>query len=623
MQIKHLLMAMAVVGMGYPSTGQITEAWVSPEVDYSKNGVMIAADAEGNSLAVSDIFHGDIYITKRDPSGNILWATGYDNTTPSQWEQAAWVTTDINNDVIVTGFTNTGFGSEHYAYQMVLMKFNGEDGALMWRVTDNAGSAKRGRVVMTDASGNIYVGGEFNAFNTTYYELGSMQLWKYSPAGTQLWTITTNLAGATMAGPLATMRFTPEGHILFAGAAPLGSSVTGGRATTDGTLLWTHNFPGYGMTDIDADNAGNTFILYTYGFGAFADINPGIKKLNASGTVIWDHNYDFGTSDIGRKILADNAGGAFVTGYSSQLAGMPYVDWITFRVNSSGDTLWSDRYDAHTNNDEWPWMMVRDNSNNIYITGQGGPWPGYFWLSLTQTVTLKYTAEGIREWTGLHDTYSNAGMALCLYNDNVLYVQGLGYDLVIRYDLPAIVTCDAPSGLFTNNITTTKARLNWTLEPGAVQYEVWYKRTTAVNWKKKFVPGVNNKLNLKNLLCNTDYVWKIRTVCDTVGVDEKSDFSPDQFFTMLVCREAMDEVENDGLMVYPNPAVASITMDAGSSMIAEIRVYNSQGAIVVSYDGPDINSIDLDVQVLPIGLYVIHCRTTDNIWLNKEFLIIR
>ncbi len=610
-----------MIGLLHPIHAQITEEWSSPDLDYARNGVMVAADADGNSFAVSDIFHGDIYLTKRDPAGNILWSTGYDNTTPSQWEQASWVTTDINNDVIVTGYTNVGYGTPHFAVQMVTMKFNGEDGALIWRITDNAGSAKRGRVVMTDAAGDIYIGGEYNAYNTTYYELGVMMLWKYNSAGILQWTITTDLSGNQMAGPFISMKWTPEGQIAFAGAASMGASVTGGRATTSGTLLWTHGFPAYGVADIDADDLGNTFLLYSYAFGPMADINVGIKKINAAGSVIWDHNYDFGTADLGRRILADNMGGAYVTGYSSQLAGMPYVDWLTFRVNAVGDTLWSDRYNEHENNDEWPWMMVRDNEGNIYVTGQGGPWPGYFWLSLTQMVTVKYTPEGSRDWTGVHTTYASVGKAVYLHNDNVLYALGEGYAVVLKYALP--VTCDAPIGLFTNNITTTKARVNWTLEPGAMQYEVWYKKTTAATWKKKIVAGINNKLNLKNLSCNTNYVWKIRSICDTVGVDLTSAFSPEQYFTTLVCRSGEPEETTAEISLYPNPAQQTVYLDAGEARIAEYTVYNAIGQPVISGRSADMSVIAIDVSNLEAGVYYIHCTTGEGAFISMEFMHIK
>ena len=137
---------------------QVTEDWISPEVSYAKTGTMVAVDETNNAFTLSDIFLGDIYLSKRDIEGNILWTVGYDNTSPSQWEVASDLVIDINGDAIVTGYTNTGFGSEWYPLQVVTMKFNGEDGALLWRETFYSGSYYRGRKLLTDVDGNIYVG---------------------------------------------------------------------------------------------------------------------------------------------------------------------------------------------------------------------------------------------------------------------------------------------------------------------------------------------------------------------------------------------------------------------------------------------------------------------------------
>lgn len=129
---KLLLWIMLMPLLGFP---QVNEDWVAAESNYAKEGRRAAIDAGNNVFTLSHIFHGDIYVTKRDENGTLLWSVGYDNTAPSQWEVASDMVIDINGDAIVTGYTNTGFGSEWYAYQMVTMKFKGTDGSLLWRST--------------------------------------------------------------------------------------------------------------------------------------------------------------------------------------------------------------------------------------------------------------------------------------------------------------------------------------------------------------------------------------------------------------------------------------------------------------------------------------------------------
>lgn len=108
--MKKLLIGLLL--MPLLAFAQVNEDWLAAESNYAKEGRRVTIDTDNNVFTLSHTFHGDIYLTKRDESGIQLWSTGYDNTTPSQWEVASDIVIDINGDAIVTGYTNTGFGSE-------------------------------------------------------------------------------------------------------------------------------------------------------------------------------------------------------------------------------------------------------------------------------------------------------------------------------------------------------------------------------------------------------------------------------------------------------------------------------------------------------------------------------
>ncbi len=596
-----------------PLFSQVTEDWSSQDDYYGKDGIMVAVDAADNAFTVSDIFNGDIYLTKRSIDGTILWQTGYDNTTPSQWEQAGWVTIDINGDAIVTGFTNTGFGTDWYPVQMVTMKFNGEDGTLLWRVTYNTGSAYRGRIVLTDSEGNIYVGGELMAFMVAHSEVGNMMVKKYDTNGNEIWSVTENEFGDAMPGPLKTMKFDNEGNIIISGYH---SSMA--KINPAGSVEWSTIAVGGGVTDFSIDPSNNIFTLYQAPFGTpFSTYDFVAKVFSPDGIVLWTQHYDFGGEEFATQIECDNSGGAFITGYSGNGG---YFDWVTFKIGITGSIQWSQFYDAHTGNDEFPKMMVKDNDDNIYITGQGGPWPGYFWTSLTQMVTIKYSTDGVEEWVALHDLYTNVGTAICLASDNSIYAIAQMYATTIHYTQAEPIICVVPTGLFTNNITTIKARFNWTVVPGAFQYEVWYKKASGGGWKKKFVPGIMNKLNAKNLTCNTSYIWKMRTVCDTVGIDAKSDFSADQMFTTLACRE--ESVMEANISIYPNPASNMITVSTGDQLITQIEIFDLSGKLVMKIDGIQNTEFSIDLTNLPTGQFILRLRTEEQS-INRQIIISR
>lgn len=74
-------------------------------------GVSIALDASENVYTANWDYNpgGDITLTKRDSSGNIIWEVPYNNIDNSRHEVATWLETDLNNDVIVSGTIRSGF----------------------------------------------------------------------------------------------------------------------------------------------------------------------------------------------------------------------------------------------------------------------------------------------------------------------------------------------------------------------------------------------------------------------------------------------------------------------------------------------------------------------------------
>jgi hypothetical protein len=253
--------------------------------------------------------------------------------------------------------------------------------------------------------------------------------------------------------------------------------------------------------------------------------------------------------------------------------------------------------------------MKLDIANNAYFSAG----------TLFEQAVCKVNADGTNGWLALASSGYNTDFDFG--NDYSIYMVG-GLSTAHFTQAP-IITCDPPVGLFTNNITTTKARLNWTIEPGAVQYEVWYKKATAINWKKKFIAGASNKLTLKNLQCNTNYVWKIRTVCDTVGIDLVSAFSADQLFTTAVCREGDIETQALGMEIFPNPATNDIAVSISDPGTYQISIYDLNGNLLLQQSMTNElpnGIIQLHVESLPNGLYVV--RVAGEEVLRSEKLII-
>ena len=237
------------------TSAQVTEDWLRSESTLYDIGTMIARDAENNVFTLGYNFKilgggTDIFVTKRDNSGSLLWTNNFDNTTGSQWDAATWITIDPLGNVIVTGYTNSPL-TDYVPIQLIVMKFRGTDGMLIWRKTYSTGSAFRAWRVLTDDAGNIYVGGDTLAQRIDHVDYGSLMVKKYAPNGNEIWSVNKDASGNLMQGPMTSMKFTKDGNIVIGGVrghAPYKNAAA--ELTTDGTVLWKRDETGFGATDV-------------------------------------------------------------------------------------------------------------------------------------------------------------------------------------------------------------------------------------------------------------------------------------------------------------------------------------------------------------------------------------
>ena len=144
-----------LLGLAGPAlaVAQVTVDWVAPT-----SGVAVAIDDLNNVYTVNYVYAlgAEMKLTKRDVDGNLVWEASYDQTDPSKWEQAAWVTTDSAGNALVCGTLKSGYSNPVDAAS-ILMKW-AADGSLLWRrvyETDFDGSYVRRCLV--DSDDNVYV----------------------------------------------------------------------------------------------------------------------------------------------------------------------------------------------------------------------------------------------------------------------------------------------------------------------------------------------------------------------------------------------------------------------------------------------------------------------------------
>lgn len=560
-----------------------------PVVEWSNypGGVSVATDALNNIYSTYGVYNpgGDIFVAKRDAAGNVLWEVKYENIDNTRHELATWIGVDNNNDILVSGNIRSGYASPVNAAS-VLMKF-GPDGSLIWRtVYDGTWDGSSTRKFVIDTDNNIYVLG---------LSPSVCEVRKINSAGDSVWSY---LDSDGIGAPL-NIKLTPDNHLLISGRWYYGSGGGFSKIDLNGNKIWSKSNFSLTAGDPAGDIFGNTYITegqYDFDYGSF------LTKLSPTGDIIWQEENTMSAFRI--EVGTDNY--PIISGFpSSGTVGAAFM-----KYDSDGNVLW-ENMDA-----DGPGVglmlhskMILDADNNAYL-GSG--------IYPSSMNVCKIMADGSFGWV-VGIVWSSYASDITLGPDNNVYVAG-GTIAKIAQE-PPVPVCAIPEGLFSNNITSTSARLNWTLIPDVYQYEVWYKKTTAATWKKKFVLGTKNKLVIKSLQSSKEYVWKIRTICDTIGPDLISDFSVDQFFTTLPMKEG-DAISDNQLLLYPNPVRDQLHVNYSlldNEQSFRINIFDSQGKLVHSYEAKGNNPLSINLSLLPSGFYHLQFMTDDLI-LTETFI---
>jgi hypothetical protein len=185
----------------------------------------------------------------------------------------------------------------------------------------------------------------------------------------------------------------------------LAAAVLGGGITVGAHADWPQAFNGdtngfdYG-NDIKVDANGNVYVLATAEF-AGTGLDMALVKYNRFGVVQWMYkwNSDLNANDYAVALAVDASGNSFVTGYTGGEG--PSTDFITFKVNATGNILWAKTVDGAFGGDDFPSAIATDSQGNIAVTGVVGT-AGFG----TDYMTVKYDTTGSELWKR---TYSGPG----------------------------------------------------------------------------------------------------------------------------------------------------------------------------------------------------------------------
>ena len=162
---------------------------------------------------------------------------------------------------------------------------------------------------------------------------------------------------------------------------------------------------------------------------------------------------------------------------------------------------------------------------------------------------------------------------------NSVFETMYGCDSIIITNLTVNpLVCGVPTGVFSNMITSTTVKINWSAVASAEKYQIYYRPVGTTTWLKK--SSVTTSKKLTGLLSNTAYEYKVKTNCGALG---SSAFSPLLTFTTLPLKQ-MDESQPGSIAIYPNPNNGKFTVVTNTLPDGEVfvSIIDIQGKICIA-----------------------------------------
>jgi hypothetical protein len=342
-------------------------------------GLSVTADAAGNvyttgffqgtadfdpsaaTLSFSSAGSDDIFISKLDASGNLVWAKKFG---ASGSDKGNSIAVDASGNVYATGWFNGTVDfdpSASVTFNLIsagssdafIVKLDAA-GNFVWAKQIGSTGGDNGRGIVLDASGNVYTTGNFS---------GTVD---FDPSAA---TFTVTSAGAQDA---YISKLDGTGNFVWA-------KTLGGTADDKGF-------------SVDLDASGNVFV--TGEFAGSCDMDPGaavanlvsggatdifVSKLDASGNYVWGKAVMSGPSDDWATALKVDGGNVYVSGQFTGTADAdPSAATFTFTSNGAYDTfiskldatgslLWSKQLGGTS--DDVGRAIAVDGTGKVYLTG--------------------------------------------------------------------------------------------------------------------------------------------------------------------------------------------------------------------------------------------------------------
>lgn len=163
-------------------------------------------------------------------------------------------------------------------------------------------------------------------------------------------------------------------------------------------LLWyqTYNGPPDNAdkaVSLAVDATGNSYVTGA-AYAPNGTLDMVTIKYDPNGNQLWlrSFNGSANQNDQAVKLVLDNSGNVYVTGYTENLNSQH--DITTIKYNTNGVLQWAVYYDGSAGGVDEAASLCIDASGNVYVTGVEGTSNNY----TTDYITLKYNSAGLLQW---------------------------------------------------------------------------------------------------------------------------------------------------------------------------------------------------------------------------------
>lgn len=382
--------------------------------------IYVAGTSDGQATGT------DIVLIKFDSAGDTLWVQRY-NSPFNSTDNATSLDVDTSGNIYVAG---SSWSPDFLNNRWVTLKYN-SGGTLLWSSTFYAGGyANIAFSIAADGLGNAYVlGVQGTTFSGHYLVI------KYNSTGDTVWTRSLGANTRTLAKKVLVDN---SGNIYITGLN--NNDIYTVKLNSSGDTLWSADYNGSGNNtdqpnDMFVDDNGNLYLTgfsrqgTTYGSEDYITI-----KYNSSGIQQWARLYNGPGNfyDEARSIYVDSVKNVFVTGVSYG-SGSGY-DYETIKYDSSGNLIWSQRFNGIANNTDIGTAIRVDRSGNTIMGGITKSSANY------NLGILKYNSSGIQQWVAQYNTTTDSSNSTCLMSlDNLgnVYIgsttleNGTDYDILL------------------------------------------------------------------------------------------------------------------------------------------------------------------------------------------------